>query len=241
MVWVVLQSGQIIATKPLVGHPKWWWIVREPTSNSFNSGLGILVIWCELHLNSSSSFVAPTLGAFFPTCCSDETNVLRRNSLFYDSENGCVRQLYPKCLFFQNDANGSLIFVPKDRNCPGRNHGNGIRTWIWMILVVDVRQIYQTHIVDGNQKSGKKKTWYASLSLFLQWFWTNIPGGWLGMGFLNHQQYGTNITNQPQVGWVCLPPGPLVGWFPVGTQPTRSLSGTCMPQSTSQRLNRCLT
>ena len=35
-------SGQIIATKPPVGHPKWWWKVRESPQNPLNSGLGII-------------------------------------------------------------------------------------------------------------------------------------------------------------------------------------------------------
>ena len=43
-------AGQIIATKPPVGHPKRWWKVREPSSNPLDSGLGIILI-CGLDLN----------------------------------------------------------------------------------------------------------------------------------------------------------------------------------------------
>ena len=38
----VTYSGQIIATKPPVGHPKWWWKVQESPQNTLNSGLGII-------------------------------------------------------------------------------------------------------------------------------------------------------------------------------------------------------
>ena len=34
-------SGQIIGTIPPVGHPKWWFRIRESLQN--NSGLGIIV------------------------------------------------------------------------------------------------------------------------------------------------------------------------------------------------------
>ena len=64
-----------------------------------------------------------------------------------------------------------------------------VKTWQQMYILEDVTQVAT---VDGNQKSGKLTSWWKGSEKHPLFTRALAPSKrWLGMGFLNHQQYDT--------------------------------------------------